>query len=88
VRINKFSVEIIPEGRMIVLTNQDKPGVIGNIGTTLGANGVNISRLHLSRELVEGQALVILSTDSEVPAAVVDKLRKLPNVKSVTDLEV
>jgi D-3-phosphoglycerate dehydrogenase len=88
VRINKFTVEVIPEGRMFVLFNYDKPGVIGNIGTTLGANGVNIARLHLSREQVDGQAMVVLSTDSVVPKDVIEKLRKLPHVISVTDLEV
>jgi D-3-phosphoglycerate dehydrogenase / 2-oxoglutarate reductase len=88
VRINKFTVEVIPEGRMFVMFNYDKPGVIGNIGTTLGEDGVNISRLHLSREQVDGQAMVVLSTDSMVSADVIDKLRKLPHVISVTDLEV
>jgi D-3-phosphoglycerate dehydrogenase len=87
VRINKFTVEVIPEGRMLVLYNNDKPGVIGNIGTTLGANGVNIARLHLSREQVDGQAMVVLGTDSVVSAEVLDKLRKLPNMLSVTELE-
>ena len=88
VRINKFTVEVIPEGRMFVMFNYDKPGVIGNIGTTLGRYSVNISRLHLSREQVDGQAMVVLSTDSMVSADVIDKLRKLPHVISVTDLEI
>jgi D-3-phosphoglycerate dehydrogenase / 2-oxoglutarate reductase len=88
VRINQFTVEVIPEGRMLVMFNEDKPGVIGNVGTTLGQGGVNISRLHLSREQVEGKAMVVLGTDSAVPAAVIKKLRKLPNVLSVTDLEI
>ena len=87
VRINKFTVEVIPEGRMFVLFNYDKPGVIGNIGTTLGASGVNIARLHLSREQVDGQAMVVLSTDSVVSKDVIEKLRQLPHVISVTDLE-
>jgi D-3-phosphoglycerate dehydrogenase len=87
VRINKFTVEVIPEGRMLVLYNNDKPGVIGNIGTTLGLNGVNIARLHLSRELVDGQAMVVLATDSMVSPELLDKLRNLPNMISVTELE-
>jgi len=87
VRIKKFTVEVIPEGRMFVMFNYDKPGVIGNIGTTLGQNGVNISRLHLSREQIDGQAMVVLSTDSAVSADVIEKLRKLPHVISVADLE-
>jgi len=48
VRIEKFSMEVIPEGHMIVLYNNDKPGVIGNLGTTLGSNGINIARFQLS----------------------------------------
>ncbi|MCG2742018.1 MAG: phosphoglycerate dehydrogenase, partial [Syntrophaceae bacterium] len=87
VRINKFTVEVIPEGRMFVLYNNDKPGVIGNIGTTLGQNGVNISRLHLSREQVDGEAMVVLGTDSVASPEVIDKLRKLPHIISVTELE-
>jgi D-3-phosphoglycerate dehydrogenase len=88
VRIDKFAMEAIPEGHMIVLYNYDKPGVIGNIGTTLGNNSINIARLHLSREQVDGQAVVVLSTDSIVPEEVLDKLRGLPNVISVTQIEI
>jgi D-3-phosphoglycerate dehydrogenase len=88
VRINKFTVEVIPEGRMLVMSNEDKPGVIGNIGTTLGESGINISRLYLGREQVDGQAMVVLNTDSVVYPEAMDKLRKLPHVIAVNDLEI
>ena len=84
---NLIRIDAIPEGYMLILTNHDRPGVIGNIGTTLGENRVNIARLHLSREMVEKQALVVLSTDSLVPEEVLEKLRKLPHVQSVTQME-
>ncbi len=87
VRINKFTLEAIPEGNMLVIYNNDKPGVIGNIGTTLGNNGVNIARLQLSREQVDRQALIVLSTDSVVSEEVINKLKDLPNVISLTQLE-
>jgi D-3-phosphoglycerate dehydrogenase len=87
VRINQFTVEVIPEGHMLVVYNNDKPGVIGNLGTTLGNNNVNISRLHLSREQVDQKALVVLSTDTMVSEDVLGKLRSLPNIISVTQLE-
>ncbi len=88
VRINQFTVEVIPEGRMLVMFNEDKPGVIGNIGTTLGDNGVNISRLYLGREQIDGKAMVVLNTDNVVPPDVMGKLRKLPHVIEVSDLEI
>jgi len=86
VRINKFTMEVIPEGHMLVLYNYDKPGVIGNIGHTLGDNNVNIARLHLGREHVDQQALVVLSTDSAVPEEALQKLRNLPHVIAVKAL--
>ena len=73
---------------MLVIYNYDKPGVIGNIGTTLGKNDINIAGLQLSREQVDGQALAVLSTDSVVSEEVIDNLKKLPNVISVTQLEI
>jgi hypothetical protein len=48
---------------------------------------VNIARLHLSRDQVDNQALVVLSTDSIVPEVALDRLRKLPHVISVIQLE-
>lgn len=88
VRINQFTVEVIPEGRMLVMFNEDKPGVIGNIGTTLGDNGINISRLYLGREQIDGKAMVVLNTDNVVPPDVMGKLQKLPHVIEVSDLEI
>ena len=87
VRVNQFTVEVVPEGHMLVITNNDKPGVIGNLGTILGNNSVNIARLHLSREKVDQKALVVLSTDTLVSEDVLSKLRSLPNIISVTQLE-
>jgi len=87
VRINKFVLDVIPEGNMLVLYNSDKPGVIGNIGTALGNSDINIARLHLSRELVDGKALVVLSTDSVLTKDVLQKLKDLPHVISVTPVE-
>jgi D-3-phosphoglycerate dehydrogenase len=87
VRINDFVLDVVPAGHMLAVYNQDRPGVIGDIGTTLGNSGVNIARLHLSREQADHQALVILSTDSQAPEEVLEKLRNLPNITTVTELE-
>ncbi len=87
VRVNGFSVEIVPEGYMLAVSNDDQPGVIGNLGTTLGNNKVNIARLNLSRDALAKKALVVLNTDSPVASDVLDKLRKLPHVVSVTPIK-
>jgi L-serine deaminase len=72
---------------MLAVSNEDTPGVIGNLGTTLGGNNVNIARLHLSRDAKARRALVVLNTDSPVASDVLDKLRKLPHVISVTPIK-
>lgn len=87
VKIGKFPLDVIPEGHLVLLYNNDKPGVIGNIGTTLGNSGINIARLHLGREQIDGKALVVLSTDTMVTDAALKQLRELPHVISITRIE-
>ncbi len=87
VRVNEFSVEIVPEGYLLAVSNDDQPGVIGNLGTTLGNHHVNIARLHLSRDAQAKKALVILNTDSAVGTDVLEILRKLPHVLSIKPIK-
>ncbi|MGE5893964.1 MAG: phosphoglycerate dehydrogenase, partial [bacterium] len=57
IRIDDYPVEIAPEGIMLYVQNNDKPGVIGNIGTILGENGINIARMYFGRESEGGMAI-------------------------------
>ncbi|MBI5827035.1 MAG: phosphoglycerate dehydrogenase [Deltaproteobacteria bacterium] len=66
VRIDKFFLDAVPEGYLLLLHNEDKPGVIGNVGTLLGANGVNIARLHLGRQSVGREAVSVWSVDTPI----------------------
>jgi D-3-phosphoglycerate dehydrogenase len=83
VLVDDFPMEAVPEGDMLVLMNNDKPGVIGGTGTLLGENGINIARMQFGRESAGGRAMSIVSIDSPVPAAVIERLKKLPNVLSI-----
>jgi D-3-phosphoglycerate dehydrogenase len=87
VRINQFTVDVVPEGHLLMLYNHDRPGVIGNIGTTIGAADINIARMHWSRLQAEKKAMVVLSTDSPLDADLVKKLKSTPNVISVQELD-
>ncbi len=80
VRIDKFFLDAIPEGYLLVLHNEDKPGVIGNVGTLLGENNVNIARLHLGRQTVGGEAVSVWSIDTPLSRGLKEKLLKLPNI--------
>ncbi len=87
VRINQFTVDVIPEGHLLMLYNHDKPGVIGNISTMIGAANINIARMHLSRLQVEQKAMVVLSTDSPLDAELLKKLKETSYVISVQELD-
>ncbi|HZX93067.1 MAG TPA: phosphoglycerate dehydrogenase [Myxococcales bacterium] len=80
-RVGKFELEAIPEGAIVVLHNDDKPGVIGNVGRTLGEARVNIAQFALARDRRSGEALALVNVDGAVPPEVLERLRRLPDVR-------
>lgn len=85
-RIDDYNMDMVPGGHMVVLTNQDEPGVIGLVGTSFGDAKVNIADMVISRvKGAEGKAtaLMLLKTDSEAPEALINRLRARPNILRV-----
>jgi D-3-phosphoglycerate dehydrogenase/(S)-sulfolactate dehydrogenase len=83
VRVDGLDIEAVPEGFMIVVHNNDAPGVIGNVGFTLGEARVNIAQFALARDRARGEALALVNVDSPASPEVLDRLRKLPNIRRV-----
>jgi len=71
---------------MIYITNFDKPGFIGKFSSTLGDAGINIATFHVGREAPGGNAVALIEVDGELPPAVLDKVRALPQVQSAKPL--
>ena len=71
---------------MIYITNLDKPGFIGRFSSTLGEAGINIATFHVGREAPGGNAIALIEIDGELPAAVLDKVRALPQVQQAKPL--
>ena len=86
VRVNAFRVEAVPSGHVIVVENDDAPGVVGNLGTAIAAAGVNIARISLSRLEDRSGAFSFLNVDSPPAPEVLERLRALPHVRSVRAL--
>ena len=82
VNIDGYPLEVVPHGNMILLTNNDRPGVIGSIGTVLGKWQVNIAGMHLGREHEGGKALALLVVDNPVGKDVIEQFRQIPNILS------
>ncbi len=86
VRVNGFSLDVIPQGYLLIGENYDKPGVIGSMCVLLGKRAINIARLHLGRESIGGRAIAFINVDSSVPASVIEEISGLPNIISVTQV--
>jgi D-3-phosphoglycerate dehydrogenase len=87
VRIDDFRVDMAPRGTLLVLHNQDVPGVIGSVGTALGKAGVNIAGYHQSRVDAGGDALAVVNVDARVDNAVLDALGRIPEVHRVRQVQ-
>jgi D-3-phosphoglycerate dehydrogenase len=68
---------------MLYITNDDKPGVIGDIGSSTAERGINIANMHLGRDSQNGNAIVLLEVDEPLATADLDHLRSLPNINDV-----
>jgi len=78
VRIDDFMLEAIPEGPTLLIQNQDRPGVVGTIGTILGEGGINISRMQLGLVPERAEAAMLVNIDRAPSADVMERLRGLP----------
>jgi D-3-phosphoglycerate dehydrogenase len=81
VDVNAIHIEAEVGPHMLYVINDDKPGFIGALGTTLGQAGVNIASFHLGRAASGGDALALLNLDQPVSDAVLAKVQALAHVK-------
>ncbi|MES2442046.1 MAG: phosphoglycerate dehydrogenase [Pseudomonadota bacterium] len=82
-----IKVEADLAGHMLYIVNEDAPGFIGRLGTTLGAAGVNIGTFHLGRRDAGGEAVLLLSVDEPVTPELIAQVRALPGVKTAMALK-
>jgi D-3-phosphoglycerate dehydrogenase len=85
--INDFYFEIEPQGTFLVLENNDKPGVIGALGTFLASKGINIDSFDLARNRKGGQAMAMIRVDTPPQDLDMNLMVKLPNVRGVKLLQ-
>jgi len=83
VRINGQPVEVVPAGVLFLMTNRDRPGIVGYIGTLMGKYDVNIANMSLSRDDKGGQALTVLNLDSVPPRALLEEIQNDPDISNV-----
>jgi D-3-phosphoglycerate dehydrogenase len=83
VKVDDVYSEIAPSKYMLVINNQDKPGVIGFLGTILGSYKINIAGMSLGRHPTKKTALTILNLDNSLNDEVISKIKANPNIISL-----
>jgi D-3-phosphoglycerate dehydrogenase len=83
VGINDVTLEAGLTSRMLFVRNEDKPGFIGRLGTKLGEAKVNIANFNLGRAKPNAHAVCLVSVDTDIPAAILEDIKKMPGVVGV-----
>jgi D-3-phosphoglycerate dehydrogenase len=74
VRLRDLNIEFTPEGFVLVLSYEDRPGMVGRIGSILGRLNVNIASMHVGRREKRGRAIVVLLLDEDLAPAQVSEV--------------
>ena len=76
VKVNDFDIEVEPAPNMVFFNYEDRPGIIGKVGTILGEHAINIATMDVGRRRVDGpmEALMCLTVDTAVPPDVLDSI--------------
>jgi D-3-phosphoglycerate dehydrogenase / 2-oxoglutarate reductase len=86
VMVDDHSFDVPPADTMVLVKNDDRPGVIGTVGTLLGNAGVNIADMDVGRAADAGTAVMLIAPTAVVSQAVLDELRAAPGIISVDSL--
>ncbi len=83
VRIDGLAVDVTPHKYILVMANEDRPGVVGHTGTVLSGAGINIAGMDIARNRPGGVAVSLWNVDSPVPEDVLAKVKAFPPILSV-----
>lgn len=80
-QIDEFPVNVPPSANMLMTLHRDMPGIIGRIGTLLGAYNVNIASMQVGRKIIRGDAVMVLSLDDPLPDGIIEEVLKQPGIR-------
>ncbi|MGM0624033.1 MAG: phosphoglycerate dehydrogenase [Campylobacterota bacterium] len=86
IKINEYDLDIEPKGRLLLIKNDDTPGVIGDVGHILAKHNINIADFRLGRS--DKQALALIVVDNDIDKSVLDELRALEATTEVSSVKI
>ncbi|MEM6350870.1 MAG: phosphoglycerate dehydrogenase [Cyanobacteria bacterium P01_D01_bin.14] len=79
--INQFPINVPPSKYMLFTLHRDMPGIIGKIGSLLGSFNVNIASMQVGRQIVRGDAVMVLSIDDPLPEGILTEITKVTGIR-------
>jgi D-3-phosphoglycerate dehydrogenase len=86
-RMGPFQVDWVPSGRFLVSRHEDRPGVVGRLGSILGDNDINIASMQVGRDAPRGRAMMIVTVDDPVSDSVLARLREVAGMSDLRYVE-
>jgi D-3-phosphoglycerate dehydrogenase len=81
--LDDFYMDLRPEGDLVITFNEDRPGIIGEVGMIFGKHRINIASMTFGRKMETQEACLVLTLDAVPPAAVLEEMRGKPFMKRV-----
>lgn len=83
VRLDRYELDAVLQGDLLLVQNDDRPGVIGAIGTVLGQHNINVSCMQVGLEAQSSKALALWNVESSIGEATLQQLRVLEHVDTL-----
>ncbi|MBP2080053.1 D-3-phosphoglycerate dehydrogenase [Oceanobacillus polygoni] len=87
VKVDEYSVDVTPEGHLVVIQHVDQPGVIGRMGSTIAKHQINIATMQVDRSDIGGNAIMVLTIDKHLEEEAMEELKSLEEIKEVTPID-
>jgi D-3-phosphoglycerate dehydrogenase len=88
VEINGYEVDVPIDDHLIVMQYTDRPGIVAIYGKEFGDANINIAGMQIARQELGGKALSVLTVDSPVPSALLEKVRKAIDADVMLEVDI
>ncbi|MEY4102234.1 MAG: hypothetical protein RIR88_368 [Actinomycetota bacterium] len=88
VEINGYDVDVPIDSHLVVMQYIDRPGIVAVYGKEFGDAQINIAGMQIARQSIGGKALSVLTVDTEVPSALLEKLRKAIDADVMLEVDI
>lgn len=85
-QLNGFDIDFHPQGHLLYIQHNDRPGVIGNVGKVLGEHRINIATMQVGRKTAGGEAIMMLSFDEPLPKNIEETLEDVQDIVKVEQI--